>query len=258
MKYLVISDIHGNLEALEATLKASPSYDRVLVLGDLVGYGADPNDVINRVRALPTAAIIRGNHDKVSVGIDGVDRFNPIARKALEWTITRLTTDNLKWLTELPRGPVRVDELAEICHGAPYDEDQYVFDHAEALRAIHSAQRPLCLYGHTHVPAVYTLKKSQPQDGRSHLQRGDILDCTAPAHDAPFHLTFNSDSKYLVNCGSVGQPRDGDPRAAYGVLDTTANAIVLMRTSYDLAAAMTKIVAAGLPEVLALRLKAGR
>ena len=233
MKYLVISDIHANLEALEATLEAADSYDRILVLGDLVGYGADPNGVIDRVRALPTAAIIRGNHDKVSTGIDGVEGFNPVARKAVEWTTEALTTENRAWLVALPQGPVLVDDLTELCHGTPNDEDQYVFDQIDALRAIRSARRPLCLYGHTHVPAVYTLKEQQPPGGRSRSNQDGILDGTAPVHGSPFRIALDDHSRYLVNCGSVGQPRDGDPRAAYGLLDTTARAVTIIRTPYD-------------------------
>jgi len=258
MKYLVISDIHANLEALEATLEAADGYDRVLVLGDLVGYGADPNGVIDRVRALPTAAIIRGNHDKVSTGIDGVVGFNPVARRAVEWTAAALTTENRAWLVALPQGPVLVDDLTEICHGTPYDEDQYVFDHVDALRAIRSARLPLCLYGHTHVPAVYTLTEQELQAGPSRSHPDRILDGTAPVHGSPLEITLDDHSRYLVNCGAVGQPRDGDPRAAYGLLDTTARSLTIMRTPYDVAATMAKIVAAGLPEVLARRLQAGR
>ena len=258
MRYLVISDIHANLEALEATLEAANDYDRVLVLGDLVGYGADPNGVIDRVRALPTAAIIRGNHDKVSTGIDGIDGFNPAARSAVEWTAAALTTENRAWLTTLPQGPVLVDDVTEICHGTPHDEDQYVFDQVDALRAIRSAQRPLCLYGHTHVPAVYTFREQHAPGGQSRSLQDDIVDGTAPVRDSPFDITLDDHSRYLVNCGAVGQPRDGDSRAAYGMLDTTARSVAIMRTPYDVAAAMAKIVAAGLPDVLARRLEAGR
>jgi diadenosine tetraphosphatase ApaH/serine/threonine PP2A family protein phosphatase len=258
MRYLVISDIHANLEALEATLEATNNCDRVLVLGDLVGYGADPNAVIERVRALPLAAIIRGNHDKVSTGIDGVEGFNPVARSAVEWTAGALTTENRAWLATLPQGPVLVDDLTEICHGAPHDEDQYVFDQVDALRAIRSAQRPLCLYGHTHVPAVYTLREQHAPGSQSRSLRDDIVDATGPLRDSPFGITLDDHSRYLINCGAVGQPRDGDPRAAYGVLDTVARSVTIMRTPYDVAAAMAKIVAAGLPDVLARRLGVGR
>lgn len=257
MTYLVISDIHANLEALEATLHAAGSYDRVLVLGDLVGYGADPNEVIDRVRALPIAEIIRGNHDKVGAGVEGVEGFNHIARQAIEWTTAALTAENRTWLAALPQGPVLVDGLTEMCHGTPYDEDVYVFDDVDALRAVQAVRRPLCLFGHTHVPAVYTLVEQRPDTNQSELQAGRALDSTAPVRGSQFRLDLDGQSHYLVNCGAVGQPRDGDPRAAYGLIDTDARSVTIMRTTYDIAAARAKIVAAGLPEVLARRLETG-
>jgi diadenosine tetraphosphatase ApaH/serine/threonine PP2A family protein phosphatase len=258
MKYLIISDIHANLEALEATLVAADDYERVLVLGDMVGYGADPNGVIDRVRALPTAAIIRGNHDKVSAGIEGIDGFNPIARSAIEWTASTLTADNRAWLTALPQGPVRVDDLTEICHGTPHNEDQYVFNQRDAAQALRSAQRPLCLYGHTHVPAVYFVKARTAENGQLPPDEDRIPEGRAPVHGTPFAIALDDASRYLVNCGAVGQPRDGDPRAAYGILDTTQRVVTIVRTPYDVTAAMAKIVAAGLPDVLARRLATGR
>ena len=153
----MISDIHANLEALEATLAAAGAYDRALVLGDLVGYGADPNAVIDRVRAMPDAVVIRGNHDKVGAGLEDVEGFNHLARFAIAWTAATLTRDNRDWLATLAQGPAIVDEAVEICHGTPFDEDVYVFDDLDALRAIRAARRPLCLFGHTHVPAIYKL-----------------------------------------------------------------------------------------------------
>ena len=114
MKYLVLSDIHANLEALEATLAAAAGYDRALVLGDLVGYGADPNAVIDRIRGLQIGAIIRGNHDKVAAGLEGVEGFNQIAREAIEWTIANLTPENSAWLAALPKGPVLVDDIVDV------------------------------------------------------------------------------------------------------------------------------------------------
>ncbi|HVZ22304.1 MAG TPA: metallophosphoesterase family protein, partial [Vicinamibacterales bacterium] len=128
MRYLVLSDIHANLEALEATLGGAAPHDAVLVLGDLVGYGADPNAVVARVRALQPAACIRGNHDKVAVGIDRVEGFNHLARQAIEWTASALEPGHREWLAALPEGPTVVDGLVEICHGAPFDEDVYIFD----------------------------------------------------------------------------------------------------------------------------------
>lgn len=258
MTYLIISDIHANLEALEATLQVAGSYDRVLVLGDLVGYGADPNAVIARVRALPTAEIIRGNHDKVGAGVEGVEGFNQIARRAIEWTTAALTAENRTWLAALPQGPVLVDDLTEVCHGSPYDEDVYVFDDVDALRGLQAARRSLCLFGHTHVPAVFTLAGQHAAGGQSRLPAGRALDSTLPVPGSQFRVDLDAQSQYLVNCGAVGQPRDGDPRAAYGLLDTDARSVTIMRTAYDISAARAKILAAGLPEVLARRLEAGR
>ena len=256
MKYLIISDIHANLEALEATLQAAGSYDKALVLGDLVGYGADPNGVIERVRALPTAAIIRGNHDKVAVGLDSVESFNYLARQAIEWTAAALTPENRDWLTALPQGPALIDDFTEICHGTPLDEDIYVFEEMDAVRAIRSAERPLCLFGHTHVPAKFTLGSAPEGSGTAPGMME--LDVTVPVQGSPFEIDLAAPLRYLVNCGAVGQPRDGDSRAAYGILDTDARTLTIMRTVYDLALAQSKIIDAGLPEVLAQRLAVGR
>lgn len=257
MTYLIISDIHANLEALEAALAAAAPHDAVLVLGDLVGYGADPNAVVERVRALPDATIIRGNHDKVGAGVDTVESFNKLARQAIEWTSRALTADNRAWLAALQAGPVMVDEQVEICHGSPFDEDFYVFDELDAVRALTVARRPLCLFGHTHVPAVFSVNTSAAGD-HSAGRRGRELDALAPVKDFPFTLQLADEHGYLVNCGAVGQPRDMDARAAFGLLDGGARRLTLCRTPYDVAAAQEKIVRAGLPEVLARRLALGR
>lgn len=255
MRYLIISDIHANLEALEATLAEAGAHDRVLVLGDLVGYGADPNAVIERVRALPDTTIIRGNHDKVGAGLEDVEGFNHLARHAIRWTAETLTGVNRAWLAALPQGPVIVDEGVEICHGTPFDEDVYVFDDLDALRAIRAARRPLCLFGHTHVPAVYQLGR---EESGSRLRGEGELDMLGPTRGHPFQLELETEARYLVNVGAVGQPRDGDPRAAFGFLDTQARLVTMMRAPYDVAAAQAKIIAAGLPDVLAQRLAVGR
>ena len=255
VRYLVLSDIHANLEALDATLAEASGYDRVLVLGDLVGYGADPNAVIDRVRELPIAAIIRGNHDKVAAGLESTDGFNHVARTAVMWTAAALTPSNLTWLAGLPAGPIAIDAVIEICHGTPYDEDVYVFDDMDAFQSIRAAERPVCLYGHTHVPAVYRLLDGAPQGAPP---RDPSLDLLGPTGGSPFTVPLAADARFLVNCGAVGQPRDGDPRAAFGIVDADAGTTTLARIEYDIAAAQRKIVAAGLPEVLARRLSLGR
>jgi diadenosine tetraphosphatase ApaH/serine/threonine PP2A family protein phosphatase len=244
MRYLILSDIHANLEALESTLSAAGDWDAALVLGDLVGYGADPNAVIERIRALPNATIIRGNHDKVGAGVETVESFNHLARHAISWTATTLTPDYRAWLAAMPAGPAFIDDVVEICHGSPFDEDAYIFDELDARRAVIASQRSVCLYGHTHVPAVFKYDGELSSGGQP---RG-----------AKHRLTLDPKAKYLINCGAVGQPRDGDPRAAFGLFDTETRTITIMRVAYDVGTAQAKIIAAGLPEVLAQRLAIGR
>jgi diadenosine tetraphosphatase ApaH/serine/threonine PP2A family protein phosphatase len=244
LRYLVISDVHANLEALDAVLAAAGPYDHALVLGDLVGYGADPNAVIDRVRALPAATFIRGNHDKVGAGLENTDGFNYLARHAITWTTNALTPERRQWLAAIPQGPTVIDDLVEICHGAPFDEDVYIFDDLDAMRALRVARRPLCLFGHTHVVAGYTVTNK--------------TDIVSSVHDSPIRIPPDGGARFLVNCGAVGQPRDGDPRAAYGLLDSATRTLSLARVEYDVSAAQAKIVAAGLPDVLAQRLAVGR
>jgi len=227
MRYLILSDIHANLEALEAVLATDDVADATLVLGDMVGYGADPNAVIERVRELPAATFIRGNHDKVGAGIESVRSFNHLARHAIEWTAAVLTPEHRLWLAELPKGPKVVDETVEICHGSPFDEDVYIFDDLDAQRALATSRRQLCLFGHTHLPAAF-------------LANGEF-DAIPVKRDLSFDLTLERGVKYLVNCGAVGQPRDGDWRAAFGVLDTGTSILTLKRVPYDVAAAQAKI-----------------
>jgi len=235
-------------------LASAMQYDKVLLLGDYVGYGADPNAVVDRVRQLPVAAFIRGNHDKVAAGIDDIGEFNIVAREAIMWTARVLTAENRAWLAALPQGPAIVDESIEICHGTTFDEDVYVFDDLDAVRSLRSAKRPLCLYGHTHVPAVFRLSGRGADAGAG----GASLDLVGPPRGQSFRLALEHGSQYLVNCGAVGQPRDGDARAAYGVVDTEAGRLMILRAEYDVAAAQAKILEAGLPEVLAHRLGVGR
>jgi predicted phosphodiesterase len=247
MRYLVLTDIHANLEALEACLADAHKrgYDRALVLGDLVGYGADPNAVIDRVTKLNPLAIVRGNHDKVACGIEAADGFNTVAKNAARWTLDALTDDHRVWLAALPRGPIQVDSVVEVCHGSPFDEDAYIFDELDAARALKMSTRQLCLFGHTHYPAVFEL-----------VNNG--LDSVEPTDADESAMPLEVGSKYLINPGSVGQPRDGDPRAAYGIVDETAKWVQLFRVNYPVGDTRTKIVKAGLPEVLAQRLSVGR
>jgi predicted phosphodiesterase len=247
VRYLILSDIHGNLEALDAVLAeaAVRGHDAVLVLGDLVGYGADPNAVIEKVRSLEPAAIVRGNHDKVASGVEDAEGFNLTARNAVQWTFDALAPEHRTFLAELPAGPTIVDDVIEICHGTPYDEDAYVFDELDALRSLETSRRPLCLFGHTHVPLVC-------MSGGGSLE---VHPLTAARTDT---VNLNRDRKYLINPGSVGQPRDGDPRAAAAIADTDAWQVDLFRVQYFVEQAQQKVRRAGLPEVLARRLALGR
>jgi predicted phosphodiesterase len=249
MRYLILSDIHANVDAFEAVLEhAEGRWDRVLVLGDLVGYGAEPNLVVDRVKALNPDAIIRGNHDKAACGIDDGSQFNHVARTAAIWTGAQLTPENHAYLRALRMGPWEIDALTEICHGAPFDEDHYIFDGNDANMALQSAERPLCLYGHTHLPAIF---KMVDRDLASF--EGD-----APDPDRDVVIPLQRGTQYLINVGAVGQPRDGDPRAGYGVLDDEAREVRLFRVRYAVEKAQQKIIAAGLPASLANRLAVGR
>ena len=247
MRYLVLTDIHANLEALGACLADATGrgYDRALVLGDLVGYGADPNAVIAYIQALNPVAIVRGNHDKVACGLEQAEGFNAVAKAAVQWTLEVLTPAHREWLASLPQGPTVVDDAIEICHGSPFDEDAYIFDELDAVHALKTSGRTLCLFGHTHCPAVFQLSEGKFEDLRVAGEAGTQV----PLRDA---------AKYLVNPGSVGQPRDGDPRAAYAIADTKARRVELFRIRYAVEDAQTKVLKAGLPEVLAQRLGLGR
>lgn len=248
MRYLAISDIHANVEALESVLRASAAqkYDGVLVLGDLVGYGADPNAVVERIRGLKPAAIVRGNHDKVAANLDDAEDFNPMARSAANWTRQALTKETLEYLHALPAGPQIVDEMIEICHGSPLDEDLYVVADLDAIHSLGAARRPVCLFGHTHAALCARL------DSRKRLE------IDAPQGHPEFEIALKADMKYLINPGSVGQPRDGDSRAAYAIVDVDRKTLTLYRVAYPIETAQKKILEAGLPPMLAYRLGMGR
>jgi diadenosine tetraphosphatase ApaH/serine/threonine PP2A family protein phosphatase len=246
MRYLVVSDIHANIEAFNAVLDAAPAdtWDAFVVLGDLVGYGAEPNAVVDRIRELHPVAVIRGNHDKAACGLDDGSNFNQIARYAAAWTGDTLTADNREYLRALPAGPVVIDDRVEICHGAPFDEDHYIFDAHDARRALESSERSVCLFGHTRLPVVFAAG-------------GTKFRGTIPEVD-DLTVALEDGIRYLVNVGSVGQPRDGDPRAAFAIYDSAEPSIQLRRVPYPVQIAQRKISRAGLPQSLANRLAIGR
>ena len=246
MRYLILSDIHANREALEAVARDSAgSFDQALCCGDLIGYGADPNPCVEWVRA-NCAAVVRGNHDKACTGLDDLEWFNPIARAAALWTVQVLTPENADYARALPKGPFAIDGF-EIVHGSAIDEDEYVIGPAEAEEAFGYMENRVEFFGHTHVQGGFLWNSS----------RVEILSRVPPRSDR-FTLPIDSACAYMINPGSIGQPRDGDPRAAYAVYDTAAGMVTYRRVAYDVAGAQKKIRDAGLPPILADRLAAGR
>ena len=249
MRYLVLTDIHANLEALDTCLAdaSARGYEQTLVLGDIVGYGPDPNEVVERVQALEPVEMVRGNHDKVACGIEQAEGFNVVARSAALWSFNALTPEHRAWLAALPEGPRSVDDLIEICHGSPFDEDAYIFDDLDASHALKVSKRPLCLFGHTHNPIAFA---------QTHI--ADMPHEISLNHAGELEIVLRDGFKYLLNPGSIGQPRDGDARAAYAIVDTDRRHVELFRLEYPLEQTQAKILRAGLPEVLAQRLGVGR
>lgn len=248
MRYMVLSDIHSNIDALDAVLDdaGSAATGGVIVLGDLVGYGAEPDLVVRRIRVLPALTVVRGNHDKVVAGIDSAEEFSPLARSSVELTRQRLSAEALEYLAGLPKGPIVVDAAIEICHGAPCNEDWYLHAQADVLEALSAASRPVLLFGHTHLPFA----AARTEDARL-----EVLLADGGGTGTRIHL--GDGRRCAINPGSVGQPRDGDPRAAYGVFDTATMTMEFRRVSYAVERARDRIIAAGFPTRLGLRLMSG-
>lgn len=241
MRYLLLSDIHANLEALEAVLAdAAGQYQGVVCLGDVVGYGADPNAVTAWVRS-NCEAVIRGNHDRACTGMSDLRFFNPIAKAAAEWTRTQLEPDHLDYLRELPKGPLAVADFRMV-HGSPLDEDAYVVSPYDAEEQFRDIAQGVVFFGHTHI-----------QGGFGRI--GPMGEIERLSADEP--AIVGEEDTLLINPGSVGQPRDNDWRAAYAIYDSGARQIDFRRCPYDVEATQRKIVEAGLPPVLAERLGLG-
>jgi diadenosine tetraphosphatase ApaH/serine/threonine PP2A family protein phosphatase len=246
VRYLILSDPHANQEALDAVVReAHGRWDRAVCCGDLVGYGADPNPVVDWARA-HCALVVRGNHDRACTGLVDLEWFNPVAKAAAVWTQQALTPANLAWVRELPKGPLVLEHF-EVAHGSPYDEDEYVGAGAEAAGAFAYLECRLAFFGHTHVQGGYIWN----QKGVETIPR-----MSARAHGRS--MALDAGCAYLLNPGSVGQPRDSDPRAAFAIYDSGAGTVTYRRVSYDVASAQRKIREAGLPQSLADRLGAGR
>lgn len=247
MKYLIVSDMHGNSDAFAAVLRRMrrKRIDVTLVLGDLVGYGGGPNQVVETVRELLPGRVvsIRGNHDKVVAGIESGENFNPAALQAARWTTERLTQPNLRFIRDLPVGPIEVAPGLSICHGSPLDEDAYVFSDFDAYQIFAATQAHVTFFGHTHIPSLFVAHNGGIDVA---LLRGE----TGTIDIAP-------DMRYLINPGSVGQPRDRDPRASFMTYDAVRRQVRWQRLEYPIDRAQQRIIKAGLPKVLSDRLRVG-
>lgn len=265
MRALVLSDIHANLDALEAVLAAAPSHDTVWNLGDVVGYGARPNEVIDRVRNLGTL-FVRGNHDRACCGQTSASDFNPIAKRAAQWTQQTLTPEHLDWLRELPAGPVRADGQQAVCvHGSPLDEDEYLLSDRDASFSFHDWPAALTFFGHTHVQGGFAANSfaasrltANSSNGQPEESGGIELDYGGGSEAVVSEIPLDRGLRYLINPGSVGQPRDGDWRAAFALYDDQKMSVEFHRVPYDVRAAQMQILRAGLPDRLATRLREGR
>ncbi len=246
MRFLILSDIHSNAEALAAVLARvrRKRFDRVLILGDFVGYGANPNHVIDRVRRLRRETIaIRGNHDKVVCGLETGDLFNPVALAAARWTAEKLTDRNRKFLGSLPVGPLEIEPGLTICHGSPRDEDAYIFSDRDAFMNFYLFDFAVCFFGHSHIPSIFTF---EPEGIGVEVVAGDRVRVQLEPH-----------RRYLINPGSIGQPRDRNPAASYAIYDSSEKVVAFDRVAYDAGKAREKILRAGLPSLLGDRLLVG-
>ena len=259
MRALVISDIHGNLQALEATLNVARSrigggFDELWNLGDVVGYGARPNEVIDTLRTLQTTRSIhvRGNHDRVCCGLTSSAGFNPIAAAAAAWTRQTLRPDNREWLRELPMGPIQATARALCAHGSPLHEDQYIASMRDAWTPLQRMTSELAFFGHTHLQGGFSRCE---EDWAEDYPEYD-LDNSEGVEQYTMKVPLGS--RHLINPGAVGKPRDGDWRAAFAIYDEALAHVTFFRTPYDVAESQTAIRDAHLPERLAVRLSAGR
>ena len=239
MRIAVLSDIHSNLVALDAILAHAGAVDGVWHLGDVVGYGPDPDGVVARLAEVGARGV-RGNHDAAALGGPEIEWFNPEARTAVEWTRDTIAPATRHWLSALPERLVVGD--VTLVHGSPRDPlREYITDAAVARANLAHFATPYALHGHTHVPVAFV-----EDDGR--------MGVVAPPSGAALTL---AGVRSLVNPGSVGQPRDGDPRASYLVFDADASVATWHRVVYDIAPGQAAIRAAGLPDRLAARLGVG-
>jgi putative phosphoesterase len=245
MRSLVVSDLHSNAEALRSVVHRMrrKKFQRVICLGDFVGYGAQPNQVLDTMRNWKARKLyVRGNHDRVVSGHDDAEQFNNAAKAAALWTRGHLSAPNRRFLEKLPLGPIEENGLM-VCHGAPHNEDEYVFHDGHAAQIFDSTAAGVILFGHTHLPAIFAVD-------RHHRVFGGVV-----TGETTFHL--EPELRYLINPGSVGQPRDRNPAASFALFDSDRMSVQFFRVPYDIAKTQTSILKAGLPPILAQRLEYG-
>lgn len=241
MRYGIISDIHGNLEALQAVLQAcrKQSVDGILCAGDIVGYGANPSECLAVLKEVE-AICVAGNHDWAVAAKLNAIYFPSDGKEAINWTRGKLSFEDIMLLSDLNLS-CRNDDLVFV-HSSPNQPEvfAYLADDQKAKMAFDAMEQSICFIGHTHVPQVYTKR------GKSIINTNT------------FEFEVNPDYEYIINVGSVGQPRDGNPMASYCIYDSDAQMIELKRIQYDIQSAQRKIIEAGLPEFLSQRLSLGR
>ena len=245
MRALVVSDLHSNSEALKSVLARvrRKKFDTVVCLGDFVGYGAQPNQVLDVMRKMKGRKLyIRGNHDRVASGLDDASGFNHAARAAALWTRDHLSQPNRNFLRDLTVGPL-IHKGVMLCHGSPYDEDEYVFNVHHAAQVLALFTQPFILFGHTHLPAVFQVDPEGNVSGFA--VRGNAT------------VKLDPQNRYLINPGSVGQPRDRMPQSSFAIFDSDKRTVQFFRVEYDVAKTQSSILKAGLPDVLAHRLQYG-
>jgi len=243
MRYLIISDIHSNLAAFEAVLADAGSFDKVWCLGDVVGYGPDPNECVERLRDLPHVCVV-GNHDWAALGNMDTEDFNPDAKRACLWTREQLSPSNLEYLKALPKS--LVEGGFTLVHGSPrHSVWEYILNLSIAEANFEYFDTRFCFVGHTHVPIIYRHRPENPKQA---------CDTLIPSLDAPLVL---GQDRLIINPGSVGQPRDGDSRASYAILDSDELTLEYRRISYPIEITQARMVEKGLPVRLIIRLGFG-
>jgi diadenosine tetraphosphatase ApaH/serine/threonine PP2A family protein phosphatase len=243
MTYGLISDIHANLEALEAVLDELGGVDGFLCMGDLVGYGADPGPCLERVRQLPRLICVAGNHDLAAIGSYDLDWFNPFARGALEWTAKRLSAEEKSYLGALPL--TAHADGAVVVHGSLPDEMDYITEPDEARVCFDAMPGDLAFIGHTHVTEYYRTRRGSRFPEQVSLWSGGAVE-------------LKEGVRYIVNPGAIGQPRDGNPAASFGIWRVEDRVVEIRRVGYDIETAQEKMARAGLAEYLVERLAIGR